>query len=110
MVEARLEPLPRVFQDVLVAGAVLGRFEPAKLLTAVSQSDREMVREALSRGVDAGLLTTRSGTIGFRHDVLGEAVLDTAGIKTVASHGGGSHQPLASATAAARAPVTVHSG
>ena len=78
MVEARLEPLPGVFQDVLVAGAVLGRFEPAKLLTAVSQSDRETVREALARGVEAGLLATRAGAIGFRHDILGEAVLDIA--------------------------------
>ena len=46
MVEARLEPLPGVLQDVLVAGAVLGRFEPAQLLTAVSQSDRETVRRS----------------------------------------------------------------
>ena len=78
MVEARLEPLPGVLQDVLVAGAVLGRFEPAELLIAVSQSDRETVREALSRGVDTGLLVTRAGTIGFRHDVIREAVLDIA--------------------------------
>jgi DNA-binding CsgD family transcriptional regulator len=78
MVEARLELLPDVLADVLVAGAVLGGFEGSELLAAVARCDVDVVGRALSRGVDAGLLTTRAGAIGFRHDIIREAVLDLA--------------------------------
>lgn len=78
MVEGRLETLPGTARDVLVAAAVLGPFEPGELLAAVAHCDEETVRAALSGGVDAGLLTTRSGSLAFRHDVIREAVLDIA--------------------------------
>jgi DNA-binding CsgD family transcriptional regulator/tetratricopeptide (TPR) repeat protein len=78
MVEARLGPLPGIQRDVLVAGAVLGRFESAGLLAGIACCDEETVSAALSRGVDVGLLATRAGVIGFRHDLIREAVLDGA--------------------------------
>ncbi|HTQ92468.1 MAG TPA: AAA family ATPase [Streptosporangiaceae bacterium] len=78
MVEARLGPLPGPQRDVLVAGAVLGQFDSARVLAAMARCDEETVRDALSRGVDVGLLATRAGLIGFRHDLIREAVLDAA--------------------------------
>jgi DNA-binding CsgD family transcriptional regulator len=78
MVEARLEPLPGPQRDVLVAGAVLGQFDSAGVLAAVARCDEDAVRDALSRGVDVGMLATRAGLIGFRHDLIREAVLDAA--------------------------------
>jgi DNA-binding CsgD family transcriptional regulator/tetratricopeptide (TPR) repeat protein len=78
MVEARLETLPGPQRSVLVAGAVLGQFDSARVLAAVARCDEEIVHDALSRGVDVGLLATRAGLIGFRHDLIREAVLDAA--------------------------------
>ena len=78
MVAARLEQLPRPGQDVLLALAVIGVPEPAGLLPAVAGTDERAVAEALRGGVDAGLLTTSAGVIGFRHDIIREAILDTA--------------------------------
>ena len=78
MVEARLELIPGVLTDVLIAGAVLGSFGAADQLAAVARCDEAAVARALTLGVDAGLLATRAGTIGFRHDVIREAVLDIA--------------------------------
>lgn len=78
MVEARLAQLPAALADVLVAGAVLGGFEATELLAAVARCDDDVVGRALSRGIDAGLLTTKAGTIGFRHDIIRQAVLDIA--------------------------------
>jgi DNA-binding CsgD family transcriptional regulator/tetratricopeptide (TPR) repeat protein len=77
MVEARLEQLPTQVRTILVAAAVLGRFEPTSAIGAVAESSDAAVGEALHRGVEVGLLGTRGGTIGFRHDVLHEAVLET---------------------------------
>jgi len=78
MVAARLEQLPRPGQDALLALAVIGVPEPAGLLPAVAGTDERAVAEALRAGVDAGLLTTSAGVIGFRHDIIREAILDTA--------------------------------
>ncbi len=78
MVAARLEQLPRPGQDALLALAVIGVPEPAGLLPAVAGTDERAVAEALRGGVDAGLLTTSAGVIGFRHDIIREAILDTA--------------------------------
>jgi hypothetical protein len=44
----------------------------------VTGTDERAVAEALRGGVDAGLLTTSAGVIGFRHDIIREAILDTA--------------------------------
>ena len=76
MVEARLEPLPGPQREVLVAGAVLGQFDSAGVLAAMARCDEEIVHDALTRGVDVSLLTTRAGLIGFRHDLIREAMLD----------------------------------
>jgi DNA-binding CsgD family transcriptional regulator/tetratricopeptide (TPR) repeat protein len=76
MVESRLEHLPEQMRNVLVAGAVLGGFDPPALLSAVAGSDAETAARALQRGIDVGLLQTRAGAIAFRHDLIGEAVLD----------------------------------
>jgi DNA-binding CsgD family transcriptional regulator/tetratricopeptide (TPR) repeat protein len=76
MVESRLEQVPPYVRAVLVAAAVLGRFDRTSAVGAVAESSAAVVREALQRGVDVGLLATRGGTIGFRHDLLREAVLD----------------------------------
>ena len=78
MVEARLGPLPGPQRDVLVAGAVLGQFDSAAVLAVMARCAEETVHDALARGVDVGLLATRAGLIGFRHDLIREAVLDAA--------------------------------
>jgi DNA-binding CsgD family transcriptional regulator len=44
----------------------------------MARCDEETVHDALFRGVDVGLLATRAGLIGFRHDLIREAVLDAA--------------------------------
>jgi DNA-binding CsgD family transcriptional regulator len=48
------------------------------VLAVIARCDEETVHKALSRGVDVGLLATRAGLIGFRHDLIREAVLDAA--------------------------------
>jgi len=78
MVQSRLDNLPAEMQNVLIAGAVLGTFEPAALLGAVAVADEQTVTRSIQRGVDVGLLQARSGAIAFRHDLLGEAVVDCA--------------------------------
>ena len=78
MVAARLDQLPRPGQDALLALAVIGVPEPAGLLPAVAGTEERAVAEALRGGVDAGLLTTSAGVIGFRHAIIREAILDTA--------------------------------
>lgn len=78
MVAARLEQIPRLERDVLLALAVIGVPEPSRLLPAVAGTGEPTVVEALRRGVDMGLLTTSAGVIGFRHDIIREAIVDTA--------------------------------
>ena len=78
MVAARLEQLPRPEQDVLLALAVIGVPEPSRLLPAVAGRGERDVAEALRHGVDVGLLATSAGMIGFRHDIIREAIVDTA--------------------------------
>jgi DNA-binding CsgD family transcriptional regulator/tetratricopeptide (TPR) repeat protein len=80
MVESRLALLPGPIREVLTASAVAGlsAADPAGLLAAVAGVDDATVAEALRRGVDAGLLRTQAGAIGFRHQIIGEAVLEAA--------------------------------
>lgn len=75
MVESRLERMSRVHADVLVAGAVLGDFEPA-LLAGVAGKGTAAVHDALAAGAHVGLLETAAGAMGFRHAVIREAVLE----------------------------------
>ena len=74
-VGARLAGIGRPLQDVVAAGAVLGRLEP-DLLAAVAATDPAVVEDALAAGVAAGLLETAGGVLAFRHELVREAVLD----------------------------------
>ncbi len=67
-----LDPTQRT---VVVAGAVVGDFDPA-LMVAVAEADDAAVSDALAAGVRAGLLETSGGMIAFRHAIIREAVLD----------------------------------
>ena len=62
-------------RNVVVAGAVVGDFDPA-LMVAVAEADDAAVSDALAAGVRAGLLETSGGLIAFRHAIIREAVLD----------------------------------
>jgi DNA-binding CsgD family transcriptional regulator len=88
MVTARLERLPQQFRDVLLAVAVTGMPDPPWLVATVAAADDGTVSEALRHGVEAGLLATSAGVIGYRHDIIREAVLDAAVPQVVATlHG-----------------------
>src|SRR5262249_12418457 len=75
MVEARLERLTGAERDVLIAGAVVGDFEPI-VLTRVAGTEPAIVHDAVTGGIRVGLLETTGGAIGFRHAIIREAVLD----------------------------------
>jgi len=75
MVEARLARLPAGQRDIVVAGAVLGTFEPT-LLAAVAETPESDVGRATAAAIDAGLLETTAGTIDFRHAIVREIVLE----------------------------------
>jgi DNA-binding NarL/FixJ family response regulator len=77
LVDARLALLDPRHRDIVVAGAVVGDFEPV-VMRAVADADDGLVAEALAAGVRAGLLETTGGTIAFRHAIIREAVLDAA--------------------------------
>ena len=77
MVQARLDRLTRHERDVIVASAVTRSFDDA-FLDAVAGVDAAAVHDALSAGIDVGLLETSSGAIGFRHAVIRDAVVDIA--------------------------------
>jgi DNA-binding CsgD family transcriptional regulator len=78
MVTARLNRLPQQVRDVLLALAVAGVPEPPTLVPAMAAADDATVAEALRQGIEAGLLATSAGVIGFRHDIIREAVVDAA--------------------------------
>jgi DNA-binding CsgD family transcriptional regulator/tetratricopeptide (TPR) repeat protein len=103
MVEARMERMAKVHQGVLLAGAVLGDFSP-RLLAAVAVTEADVVTAALADGVQAGLLETSGGAIGFRHAVIREAVLEAAVPHAVAVL----HQRAADALGAERAADARH--
>jgi DNA-binding NarL/FixJ family response regulator len=77
MVEDRLSHLTSAHRGLLVAGALLGDFEP-ELIAAVADVDVVSTGDALAAGIGAGLLEMTGGTLGFRHAVIREAVLATA--------------------------------
>ncbi|HET7014495.1 MAG TPA: AAA family ATPase [Streptosporangiaceae bacterium] len=85
MVTGRLERLSQQHQDVLLALAVAGSGEPPTLLQAVAAADYGAVAEALRLGIEAGLLVTSAGVIGFRHAIIREAVIDAAVPQVVAT-------------------------
>jgi DNA-binding CsgD family transcriptional regulator len=75
LVDARLALLASGQRDVVVAGAVVGDFDPVAM-RAVTEADDEQVADGLAAGVRAGLLETTGGSIAFRHAIIREAVLD----------------------------------
>ena len=75
LADARLQLLTGRQRNVVVAGAVVGDFEPS-LMTAVGDADDDTVSDALTAGVRVGLLETSGGAIAFRHAIIREAVID----------------------------------
>ena len=51
---------------MIVAGAVVGDFEPS-LMNAVAAGDDVEIAEALADGIRVGLLETTGGVVAFRH-------------------------------------------
>jgi DNA-binding CsgD family transcriptional regulator len=100
MVTERLERLPQQFRDVLLAFAVTGLPDPPRLVAAVAAADDGTVSDALRHGVEAGLLATSGGVIGFRHSIIREAVLDAAIPQVVAAMHGRAATALAGEPAA----------
>src|SRR5215475_8398784 len=77
LVRASLARLAEVQQVVLVAGAVLGDFDPG-LMRALSRQDDATISAALAAGRSCGLLEMASGSTSYRHGLLRDAVLDIA--------------------------------
>ncbi|MEP6661152.1 MAG: AAA family ATPase [Acidimicrobiales bacterium] len=75
LVDARLALLNQAERDVVVAGAVVGDFEPILMRALTDAGDAELAA-TLSAGIRAGLLETTGGSISFRHAIIREAVLD----------------------------------
>ncbi|MEY2424241.1 MAG: hypothetical protein QOI95_4308 [Acidimicrobiaceae bacterium] len=75
LVDARLALLDPVQRDVVVAGAVVGDFDPA-VMRAAAAADDAQIADALAAGVRAGLLELTDASIAFRHAIIREAVLD----------------------------------
>jgi DNA-binding CsgD family transcriptional regulator/tetratricopeptide (TPR) repeat protein len=77
MVGDRLERLERDHRTVLVAGAVVGDFEPSAM-PAVAGVDALTVADGVVAGIRAGLLETGGGAVAFRHAIIREAVVASA--------------------------------
>jgi DNA-binding CsgD family transcriptional regulator len=77
LVAARLAPLDDTQRHVLVAGAVVGDFDPA-IMRAVTDADDAMIADALAAGIRAGLLEVADGQTAFRHAIIREAAVDSA--------------------------------
>ena len=75
LVRARLNGLAASQREVIVAGAVIEDFAPA-VMRSVTRHDDAAIAGALSKGIEAGLLAGSGGLLGFRHEILREAVLD----------------------------------
>jgi predicted ATPase len=78
IVELTRERLSRLKSDdrcPVMAGAVLGRFDPA-LLAAVTGLGEAAVSSGLQRAVEEGLL--EAATVAFRHALLRDAVVENA--------------------------------
>jgi DNA-binding CsgD family transcriptional regulator len=75
LVRALLDGLAATQREVIVAGAVIEDFAPA-LMRGVTTHDDAVIAGALSKGIEAGLLEGSGGLLGFRHEILREAVLD----------------------------------
>ena len=76
LVDTRLALLDQPEREVVVAGAVVGDFDPV-VMRAVADADDARIADALAAGVRAGLLETSGGSTAFRHAIIREAVLDT---------------------------------
>jgi DNA-binding NarL/FixJ family response regulator len=81
MVEARLERMSGVHRDAIIAGAVIGDFDPELMAAVVA--DPTTVAGALDAGRRAGLLEMTAASVVFRHAIIRDAVLETAVPPTV---------------------------
>jgi DNA-binding CsgD family transcriptional regulator/tetratricopeptide (TPR) repeat protein len=76
-VERKLRRLSNAHRASITAAAVLGDFDPV-LVAAVAQQPVDTVGDATRIAVDIGLIESAGGTIGFRHSLIREAVIDAA--------------------------------
>ncbi|HVU74636.1 MAG TPA: AAA family ATPase [Mycobacteriales bacterium] len=76
LVAARLARLSGAERTVVLAGAVLGELTPPLLASVTGTAD---VDPAVAAGVRAGLLERAGGTVTFRHAIVRDAVLASAG-------------------------------
>jgi DNA-binding CsgD family transcriptional regulator len=77
MVASRLDRLSDDERVVLVAGSVTGLAD-LDLVKRVTGMPADVVRRAIARGVDVGLLESVGGVVDFRHAVIGDAARDLA--------------------------------
>src|SRR5205823_15014895 len=75
LVRSRLEALTATSRAVIAAGAVTEDFAPSLLRDLTGQDDAE-ITAALDAAMSAGLLEVSDGSVGFRHAILREAVLE----------------------------------
>ena len=77
LVDARMDLLDPTEREIVLAGAVVADFDPA-MMRAVACADDAQIAAALTAGARAGLLETSGGTVGFRHMIIRDALLDGA--------------------------------
>ncbi|MGZ6899588.1 MAG: ATP-binding protein [Acidimicrobiia bacterium] len=77
LVQSRLDLLDASEREVMVAGAVLGDFEPG-LMREVAGADDAQIAAAIGAGVRLGLVEVADRAAVFRHAILRDAVLDAA--------------------------------
>jgi DNA-binding CsgD family transcriptional regulator len=74
-VDAKLRRMTNAERTSIAAAAVVGEFD-APLVAAVSQQSEETVGESIAHAIDVGLVERAGGTVGFRHALIREAVIE----------------------------------
>ncbi|MCA1843802.1 MAG: AAA family ATPase [Actinobacteria bacterium] len=77
LVSARVDGLDERQRYILLAGAVVGDFEPVLMRVVTGASD-DAIADALAAGVRAGLLEPAGASIAYRHAIVRDAVLACA--------------------------------
>jgi ATP/maltotriose-dependent transcriptional regulator MalT len=83
-VDAKLSRLTNAQRAAIAAGAVVGEFD-VPLVAAVAQQPADVVEESIAIAIDVGLVESSGGTLGFRHALIREAVVDATVPHVVAS-------------------------
>jgi DNA-binding NarL/FixJ family response regulator len=76
-VDAKLSRLSNTQRAAITAGAAVGEFD-VPLVAAVAEQPAEVVEESIAIAIDVGLVERSGGTLGFRHALIREAVVDAA--------------------------------